>query len=178
MPGLGEVLAAASLREESVEICMAGQLNARWEDLGRQLAAVLERTAGENPDPAAKLSDADPRAELTAEMEEVRQQMVAASYKFRFRALPRRQYRDLIDKHPGRPERREVRYNEATFPPALIRQCMIDPAIGSDAEFRELADVLTDGQTAEMFNAAYLANEGGSEVPKSVPGFAATPRTG
>lgn len=177
-----EILAAATLREESVDVCVAGALNARWEDLGRQLAQLLERTAGD-PLPEAKLGDAggdvQRRVALTEEMEALRQQMAAASYTFLLRALPRRAFRDLLDAHPPRPEiAREAAFNAATFPPALIRKCLIEPAVATDAQFDELLDKITEGQVGELFDAAWLANQGGSEVPKSVPASGRIPSTG
>lgn len=178
MPSLDQVLAAASLREESVDVCVAGELNARWEDLGRQLAVLLADSAGEH-DPGRKMSEAPPglarRTELADEMEQLRQRMLEASFTFLFRALPRREYRDLRDEHPPRRDRGESMFNASTFPPALIRRSLVDPPIASDADFEQLLDKLTEGQVTELFSAAHLANEGGSDVPKSVPASARNP---
>ena len=180
MADLQDILAAASLREESVDVCMAGELNARWEALGRELADLTAMTAGE-PTPTAKLSDASPmarRGEISEQMESLRQQMLAASFTFKFRAMPRREYRTLRDEHPPRADKRnEGLFNMATFPPALIRACMVDPVIATDGDWEKLQDLLTEGQITELFNAAWLCNEGGSEVPKFVPGSGRIPST-
>lgn len=178
MPSIDDVLAAAGLRKESVSICVAGDLNAQWEVLGRELADLTAMTAGE-PEPTAKLSDASPlsrRSAIRDQMEELRQRMQAASFTFQFQALPRRQYRDLRDAHPD--PRGQRLFDGAAFPPVLIRKCLIDPVITSDDQFDQLMDKLTEGQVTELFNGAWLCNEGGSEVPKFVPGFAQNRSTG
>ena len=155
MPDLSEILAAASLREESVELCVDGALNARFAELQRELAAALEKAP-------SSLADGGQAGLVERAMTEVRSAMAEHSFTFRFRALGAKAWSDLRAAHPGRDGKSEA-WNVETFPPALIVACCVDPQLDA-AGVERLFEVLNQGQRDLLFQAAWDANQG-SDVP-------------
>lgn len=133
-------------------------------DLADQIAQ-LERDVR-----AAKLQDArenrTPQApQLQAELERLEVEIHDAAEPFTFQALPRREYRELLESHPD--PAGEKRWNTETFPPALIAASSVDPPM--TLEQAETAYTEWDTTQAEtLFWGAYQANEGESQVPFSV----------
>ncbi len=157
MPDLAEILAAAKPREELVELCVAGDLNAQFDALEAELLADAAKAA-------TSLADASHSPEIAARMEALRQEMKAATFPFRFRALGGRAWSDLLAVHPPRHERE--RFNADTLPSALISACSVEPAM-TIPEVEKLFEVLNQGQRDALFSAAWDANHDGT-VPFSL----------
>lgn len=75
-------------------------------------------------------------ATTAAELDKAKKALRKATVTFHFEALPGQQYEDLLDAHPPTPDqiataRRKGQavpsYNEATFAPALVAACCVDP---------------------------------------------------
>lgn len=158
MPTFAEIMAAATLREETVEVCVDGALNSTFESLEREL-----RKAERDYKPTA-LDSEDPRRELAEKIEAVRQQMVEHTFAFTFRGLAAKEWSDLLAAHPGREGISEA-WNQLTMPSALVSACSVDPQL-SEEEATSLFQVLNEGQRNLLFAAAWAANHGG-DVPFS-----------
>jgi hypothetical protein len=96
---------------------------------------------------------------------------------FRFRALSRKGWQDLLAAHP--PTKEQVKadsrasFNPDTFPAAAIAACCVDPVLTVEQAQALESGVdgvggLTDSQFNELFNTCVRANVGGLAAPKSV----------
>jgi hypothetical protein len=164
MVDVDELISRAKPRETTVPICLAGDLNARHEELARQLAAG----AGDKWIPDS-LSAPNPQLAVAEEITALEREMAEQLHVFRLRALPPAKFAELKRVHPPRedvavPERL---FNTDTFPAALIAACSVDPSFPSVAKVDELFDRLGQGAFDAVFTAAWEANTGRSDVPKS-----------
>lgn len=153
-----ELVAAAKLREATVVLCFAGDLQGRAEELQQQLAEVSTDWA------AGSLADVDPRAAIAEELAAVRAELEAERAEFLIRALPSRQWSDLLARHPAKDSAGV--FDVETFPQAAIVACCADPAMTAD-EYAELSQVLTGAQEAELFDAVWRVNTQ-TQVPFSL----------
>lgn len=163
MGAFDKIVAESSRPECSVTLCTAGTLNARLQDLERQLADEHQKVA-------TSLADGGRRRELAVEIESVLEEMRAHEHTFTFRGLPHKVWSDLTAEHKPREEKNEA-VNLDTFPPACIAASLVrvddDDATVDVAEVETLFDVLNEGQIDQLFNAAWEANTGGRSVPFS-----------
>lgn len=172
MATVDELIAEAKPREVTVEVCLDGALLAEHdraeEQLRRAVSGGVETTS---------LSGVHPSVELAARVRELEADIRAKARTWRFRGLPPWQYRQLIDAHPA--DKPGHRWSTVTFPPVLIAACCVEPVTFTSAEdVRRLLERCTSGVQDQLFTAAYQANEGGGDVPKSELASAATPTTG
>lgn len=163
MGALAKIAAEASRPECSVVLCTAGALNARHQELERQLVAEARKDR-------TSLADGGRRREIAEQMQSVGEQMRAHEHTFTFRGMSRRDWSDLTAKHPPRAGVNE-RLNVDTFLPAVILACLVEvdgePADATEDEVDALLDVLNEGQRDALFGAAWTANTGGVSVPFS-----------
>lgn len=157
--GIEEILAAARPREAEVSLCLAGDLAA---DADR-LAAEIDRIGSV---PRTSLADVDPRTALVAELEKVHAKMRANSAVFRFRALSRKDYSDLLAAHQSRDATKEA-WNLDTFPPALIAASCIEPAMTVE-QAEDLFSRINQNGRDLLWSAAWRANTGEVRVPFSL----------
>jgi hypothetical protein len=165
-PDFAALLAGAKLPERTVSICLRGDLVAEHEELERQL-----EKAEQSPASSLAGNGAD---DLAERIEALQDEMQAASYTFRLRALPKPQWRQLIEAHPiRRDEQNEIldadRYmlvNTETFPDALIRACLVDPEL-DDQQWSTLNGSLTDKKYDDLFEAAWGLNRREVDIPFS-----------
>lgn len=154
-----EIKAMAQPRETEARLCLAGDLAAKADQLAEQIEAASGRGA------PSSLADVDPRAALNAELDKVHAAMRAAEVTFRFRALGRVAYSDLMAAHPPRPGvADDGAWNLETFPHALIAASCIEPVMTVE-QVDQLAEVLNQRQRNELFNAAWAAQVGETRVP-------------
>lgn len=182
------MLEAAKLPERTVDVCLAGDLVAQHEQLDRELAQ-----ASKSAD--ANSLEGDPRIpDLAARIEALQDEMRAATYVFRLRALPPRRYRKLVAEHP--PRRNDdgeldqgdynLGFNRDTLLHELLPLTVYDPQL-TEAEWRDLlgdseteaARLEAEGlevaegriaysQFMDLVNTAYVLNEGKISVPFSL----------
>lgn len=91
----------------------------------------------------------------------------SSTIRFTLRALPRREWTDLVKSHPPRKDHREDRqvgFNEETLYEALVRACIVDP-VPSDEEWKQIDEVLTEGEWIRLVSAAQTLNLVGSKLP-------------
>lgn len=127
---------------------------------------VVDRT----PTPAARAA----LAEAEDALEEAEQAAAAATQVFRFRGLSDHAWEALLAAHPATPDQvrkakraDEVpsRWNEDTFPAALVAACSFDPELSvEDATAILTLDTMNGAETGALFRAAIDASRG-RQVP-------------
>lgn len=150
-------------REATTWILLDHDLVVRVEELRRRVRDAEVGDQRENRIPQAPA--------LRAELERLEQQIEDAAVAFRFRALPRREYRALLDDHKD--DTGEKRWDTETFPPALIAACAVDPEMTLE-QAQTVYSEWDDNQAFTLFSAALMVNEGESKVPFTVRSSAAT----
>jgi hypothetical protein len=161
-------LKQAKLPERTVPICLRGDLVADHEALERELKAAQDR-------PVDSLEGNGVGA-LVDRIEALQDEMREFTEDFRLRALPRRQFRELVAAHPPRrdPDSNDpvqedavLGVNRETFFDALIRAAVVEPELADD-EWTELFDEkLTDRQYGDLEDAAWFLNRAEVDVPFS-----------
>ena len=158
------LIKGAKLAEDEVPICLRGDLTRRFEALERQLEEA------QDGDEENSMAAGGRALEIAEEMEAVRAEMLEHTHPFAFRALPKQEYRDLLDKHPPREDHKDdvvMGANLHTFPHVLIQACCIDPVMTLE-QVEELCEVLNDGQLYRLFGCALTLNRATVDIPKSV----------
>lgn len=160
-PDFAALLAGAKLPERTVPVCLRGDLVAEHEAADRELQLLADK-------PVTKFGG-DGRGELQARIRDLEEQMRAASYDFRFRAMTRRDWHTFVAAYPPRPDNEQdaaIGVNAEVFFDALIRRCLVDPVLDDDAWFR-LNEALTDRQYDTLSDAAWGLNRRDVDVPFS-----------
>lgn len=153
-----DIKAKAKPRETEARLCLAGDLAAQADRLAEQLEQATTREP-------SSLADAGPRAELAADLERVHRKMREHEVVFRFRALGREAYSNLLAAHPPRPGvPDDGAWNNDTYPHALIAATCQEPAMTVE-QVDELAEVLNQRQRNELWRAAWDAQVGETRVP-------------
>lgn len=156
---IADILQLATPRETTVALCMDGALAAEADRIEAALdAAPVYR-------PGASLADVDPRLALVRELDDLRETMAASEVTFRFRALPHKEYSDLLAAHEPRDGKDEA-WNVDTLPADLIARCSVDPVMSLE-DVGTLFEVLNAAGRSALFTAAWKANNAGSVVPSS-----------
>jgi hypothetical protein len=155
------LLKKAKPRETTVSVFLAGDVVADIERLERQLADV-----GASAWSADSLASADPRKPIAEKIAAARERLKKSEAEFRFRALPDKDWSDLLAAHPPRDAEKEM-FNPETFPRALIAACCVDPVMTPEQVDR-LFGVLNQAQRNQVFDGAYEVNTEGTSIPFSV----------
>lgn len=147
--------------ERTVEVCLDPATYAQWESAEERLRDARGRSATINGDPEVPA--------LARKVRELEDAMKAATVEFRFRALSRREWADLVAKHPpqdGDRIGRTVGYDieAATFEAA--RLCLVEPEL-DDEDWATLDESLSAGQWELVKNTVLAVNAGKVEVPFS-----------
>lgn len=160
------MLAGAKLPEKSVAICLRGDLVADHEAAERELEVAQKK-------PADSLAG-NGVGEIVERIEALEAQMAEHTYDFRFRAIPKPDFRALVAAHPPRRDEdgsiveqdRYVMANYDTLLTSLVRTCLVDPG-PEDVDWDELDAKLTDRQQGDLADAAWFVNRGEVDVPFS-----------
>lgn len=160
-----KLLAGAKLPECTVAICLRGDLNAEHESLDRQLGKLIDT-------PVTKFGG-DGRGELQQRIRDLEAEMEASTAEFRLRALPRREWRELVAKHQPRIEDGKVNETDAalginteTFFEPMVRRCLVDPEV-DDEQWFQLTEALTSRQFDTLWDASWSLNRRDVDVPFS-----------
>lgn len=156
-PDIEAILAAAKPREVVLRQCLAGDLAAEADRLTAELDRLSSFTR-------TSLADTDPRTELAAELDRVIDKMRAGEVEFRFRALPHKEYSDLLAEHP--PVKDDEAWNAETLPVELVAKSCISPVM-TLAQAGALFDVVNETGRAQLFAAAWSAQRAGTQIPTS-----------
>jgi hypothetical protein len=167
---LSEVRTRIQRPRRVVHLVLDTEAAAELEELEALLEKVRELDEQSNePDQAPAV--AERLAALHRQAEDSRQRFV-------LQAVSWRRYQQLRAAHPPTPGQIEERaksgaqdepaFNPDTFPGALVREQMLEPAVASDEEFAEFWDDLSDGQMNVLWTAAFTVQMGVTELgPKS-----------
>lgn len=153
----------AKLPENTVSICLRGDLVAEFERLDR-LRAEQERVVTDS------LAGSGVR-QIAEQMEALRTEMAGHVMVFRLRALTRPRWRDLMLRHPPRDGHKVDTFlgvNEDTFFASLLRECTIEPTLDDDDWTMLLTERFTDQQWDTLTTAAWNLNRKGVDVPFSL----------
>lgn len=158
-----DLIAGATLPTTTVTLCVAGELQAQWEDLERELQDAIDAEDD-------SLASGGESREIAERMDALREAMRAYERTVKFQALSQRAYSDLLAKHPPRKDNEDDQarsLNIETFPPALIAACAVEPVM-TEEQVKQLAELLTNWQFNELFGASFMLNRSPVSIPKSV----------
>lgn len=172
-----KVMAASTngRRRSHTQLCFSSEIVAEFEALGHELndAIAIEQVATAPADPdkvntKKRLVGPEPASKGIAErMAALMTDHPEAFYDLEFEALERAEWLALRDQHPprdGNPDDQGM-YNTATFGPAAIRACLVDPE-PSDEVMAFFDAKLSNGEWERLTMLVWSLNEGGREVPK------------
>lgn len=159
--------------EKTVSLCLAGDLQAEFEDLERQLSQARDKPA------TGTLAGGSAEATAIAkQIQALQADMQEHTEVFRFKGMPRREYSDLVTEYPPS-EEDEAKGNDVDwekFGVALIAACCISHPL-TYSEAGELVDILTAAQYGALFQAAQSVNIQGLDIPKSFSASAVLARS-
>lgn len=153
------------LAEESTVICLRPDLIEAWEEANDQLQELVA-SGMKPPRVGSKPTDQIELAKLVTELEA---EIEANSATFRFRALPKDEWRALCDNHPPRKGNEVdslVGYDRDAVLDEAVRRSLIDPVF-DDESWAQLVAVVSSGEWEELRKAANSVNRGVVESPKS-----------
>lgn len=153
------------LPEESTEICLRPDLLEAWDVATDELQdAVAKGMTG-----ARVGSKPKAQKEAAEKVQAIEAEIAAASATFRFRALPKDEWRALCDDHPPR-KGNEVDqftgYDRDAVLDAAVRASLVDPVF-DDESWAEFAQVVNAGEWEELRKTANSVNRGVVDPPKS-----------
>lgn len=115
---------------------------------------------------------------IAAEIAALEDELAGYKVVFKVKALPRKQWIDLLAAHPPTPAQRKgdsrADFNPETFPGAAIAACLVSPEMTVEqVAVLENGDEngnggLTDAQFNTLFNAVVIVNQSGLSAPNSV----------
>lgn len=160
---IADIIGQVKRPEKTVPVCLAGDLQAEFEELERDLQVARDQPA----DGTLAGGGNSLATQIAQQIQELRGRMREHSTTFRFRGLPRREYSDLVAECPpgdDAPEGAEVDWEK--FSVALVAACAVEPTMDGD-ETGRLADVLTQAQWDSLVTAAFSVNKRDVDVPFS-----------
>jgi hypothetical protein len=161
-----DILAAATLPERPVPMCLAGNLVGEAERLQAELAAV---------GPAASLGDRT-RADLQDRLAQVQTKMRAATRVFTVRAMQARPWTTYWANWPTqRDGEADAAWQDRLWPTCvdLVSKICVDPAM-TTAQVEQLAERLHSRAWNQLVNACIAINVQDVDVPNFVAGSGPT----
>jgi hypothetical protein len=160
---IADIIGSIKRPEKTVPICTAGDLQAEFEDLERDLALAREKPA----EAGTLAGGSDPMATAIAQqIQELRGKMREHTTVFRFQGLSSKAYSDLVAKHPPKDDSKRTDVDPDGFSADLVATCAVQPKMTFD-EAVQLSEVLTQAQWDALFTAAYEVNKADIDVPFS-----------
>lgn len=164
-----EILTMARLPEKRAHVCLRADLQARHDDLMRELAALVDAEGKllEDSERAIGETSAAARAQaLQAEADQVRAEMLKAMWHPLFRGMHSDEFMVFTQKHLPKPDKNgDVELTE--YHVQLVARCATDPDITVE-RVRELRTKLGSRAWAELRETARaVCLDGGVDVPLS-----------
>lgn len=162
-----DLIRGAKLRRDEYRVCVDPDLVDEYEHLHAEQATA--RAAARDSLAGGDVLDLQVRLDtLRGEMEEATVTLV-------LQALPRREYRALVDKHPPRkdtdgkvlPQDERVGVDRDGFYNELARRSIVQPELDATTVDVLLDDKLSDGQWEELTTRCNLLNRSTVDVPFS-----------
>lgn len=157
--------------EKIVSLCTDAALQAEWEQANSDLINSV-RESGDG-----RLVGGGSKAALARKVQEVEQEMLKSTARFRLRARNRNEWATLAAEHPPRPDNADDKargVNTETFFDAVIMASIVDVTQDDETvefdpatEWAPLADEMTDAQWAQFAEAVWQLNRGEVSVPFS-----------
>ena len=156
-------LKEAKLPERSLEVCLRGDLAARFDELERQL-----REARDSNGPQ-RMGATSAAMQIVEQQNALRAEMADAMLPIVVRALPRPEWLALTKRHPPR-EGNDGDQALGTDLSALMEEaipaCVVEPEM--DAEDWEMFNAkVSSGDFDKVFTAVWDVNRSGVDLPKS-----------
>jgi hypothetical protein len=149
--------------EVRVDVCLNRGLFRVYTEAKTRLELLREASAG-------MLEPADDLPDALQAVVEAKQAVDGASRTFVFATVDYDVWQQAIDEHPPtkeqRAENRYLDYNPLTFPAVAVRLSCVDPGL-TEAQVDKLRRKLPREQWGRLWEAAWTANVGGSDIPKS-----------
>lgn len=168
MADVADLIRSARLPERTVPLCLRGDLAAEHEELCARLAEEQQKNLGSlagNPGARALAEDITALEALMAE----------ATIGFRLRALPRREWAELVAKHPPRRDdggrvldADRVGVNADDFMTAILHRCVVEPILTEEDWDALVNEGLTDAQYEQLTDAVWALNRRDVDVPFSL----------
>lgn len=144
--------------EKVVSLVLRADIQSQIEDLEKKLIAI--RSADADGTLAGNVEAAPVADQINALIDEAKESTIDVL----LRALPRREWSDLVTKNP--PKSEQFLYDVAGLMNDAIPACWVSPEL--DAETRDkLLDALTQGQWDRLSEATQMLNRGDVNVPFS-----------
>lgn len=160
---IDSIIANQTVPRTSVSLCLRGDLQAKWEDLERQLKEETAKSDG-------KLSgQSGPVKTLAEQVQAVESEMQESTITFELEALPRSAWRELEVRHPARDEDdadRVYGFNVDTFFDEAIPASLVSPEIDPE-RLRSILDKLTSAQYERLAFAVLGLNRQVTDNPFS-----------
>jgi hypothetical protein len=174
---LAEWMEEATPRRARVPVCFDGDLLSRLED-AKARAVQNEKTA--------MLGDEE-RLEALAEVPKLEAAVKEQTHVFVFQSIGWGRWRDLVAKHPPRPDTEEVfsraiemkllpvgfdniETDETTFVPAVLVATCVEPGIPTPKDAMRLLETVPTGIVSRIWEGILKVNHGGKQDP-FVEGF-------
>lgn len=152
---LDDILGNVARAERVVPICVRGDLVAQVQEL--ELQAV---TAEDEDTNNGRLGSEAQAPKLAKRIKTIEAEMRKYTYEFRFRAVPPKQWADLLAEHPDKKGQLRVDYYSLEFRVAAVAASCVEPEGMADVDgVRRLFAELQAGQCDELFEAAWGVNE-------------------
>ena len=162
-----QVVDAYAPAEQSVRVCVRGDLVAQLERLEADLVEARDADENENRHPKAP--------KIAKQIEELQAVARGHEVEFVFRSIGRKAWSDLVSQHPPTKKQKaelkgnqRLEWNPETFPIAAVAESCIKPAGVTEDAVQRIADEWTHGQWQLLWNACLAANIKVNDVPSSV----------
>jgi len=184
---VAEVLAARKPRKKSVRLVLDGQSHAELELARNELKnlRLRERVDGKDETLASQIPG------LERKIQELEADLITNAPLFTFQAIGRRKLDEIRSEHPPTEEQWDL-YRERSkvnpmvnapsfdpqgLAPKLLAASALDPPMSIE-EASELWDSLSDGESAQLYEAAWSVNMEAASVPLSASDIAAIGSSG
>jgi hypothetical protein len=164
-----KLLAEAQLPKRIVWVCTRGDLTAEAQRLEAQLQEVEAGSSNR------RIVGPNASVEVAHQLADLREQMKAASIEFELTAFSSHLWRAMKADHPvtDKPTQADIVVGADTkslFNDA-VPQAVTAPPLDDD-DWKQLVDVLPDGEWQALCNAVYVLNEEGTQLPFSSRAYA------
>src|SRR5215467_1523162 len=160
---------AAQPAQQSIALCLRGDLVSRFEELERRLEDAQRDDRGDS------LASGSTATAIIAEQDDLRERMRSSTVTVVLRAMPRKEFRKLVDAHPPKvdedgkidPDDARAGVNTDTIWDPLIRACWSTPVISKARMTLLLDEKLTNRQYEQLALLAMNVNQDDVDVPFS-----------
>jgi hypothetical protein len=152
-----ELLQQAKRAETVLQLCLRGDVQAEIDELELQLKNL-------KGDILPSLGDSPEAKPIAEQIQALVDEAQAATISVRLRALPRRQWQELVVKYPAKSE--DYLYDADSLLGEAIPACWVSPELDSDT-LEKVLDELSQGQYDELAQAVTALNRGEGRVPFS-----------